>query len=94
MPEIKGLQQGIRAEGAEQGVASSWNTLLLVRTSQTGHRGERGGNKLGLQEVERQGKGRRGHCSGQKGLLDEADSDRMAGLGDAPCSFQLPPWDQ
>lgn len=45
------------------GGGSSWNTLLPVRTSKTGHRRERErereGKKLSVQEVERRGEGRR-----------------------------------
>lgn len=38
--------------------------------------------------------GKRGHCSELKGLLDEADSDRMGRGEGCTVSFQLPPWDQ
>lgn len=58
--------------------------------------GGREGEKWGLQEVERQGKGRREEGTLQRagGLLDEADSDRMGGGEECTVSFQLPPWDQ
>lgn len=78
---------------SEQGAGSSWKTLLSARTSKPGHRGERGAEKLGVQEVERQGKGSRDTAVGRGACWTRWTGTGWQG-GDALCLFQLPPWDQ